>query len=303
MDSRPKYATAAAEELLRPQIKRRWLVGPKFIYFDQLLDVGYALFTMGAILGRAFRSCFDIFAVPYTAQPDSSEAVQRIRSQGVSLALVGQYAKTANELFTMLAMSLDDPTREPDTWPEWLMTHAQVKVPARFGLKMGVMFGVRGAAFGSQFPERFAELYFNPFAKLDSATRQTVYEAGLGVHTTLDEVQQASYISDFADFCAQFYPELVTQLTVVGKRPANDESPAIRVAKMLDTGGISRSEAVQGMESNGVDRRMAEEIVDMAERILRTCPGCSQWGLLGSAPSYSCPTCGWRGQRFVGGPS
>ena len=45
MDSRPKFATAIAEEYLRPQIKRRWLVGPKFFSFYPLLSVGSALFV------------------------------------------------------------------------------------------------------------------------------------------------------------------------------------------------------------------------------------------------------------------
>ena len=78
MDSRPKFTTAIAEQYLRPQIKRRWLVGPKFISCDPLLSVGYALFVMGAILGRAFRHRCDTFELPYTAHPHSPRAPSRI---------------------------------------------------------------------------------------------------------------------------------------------------------------------------------------------------------------------------------
>ena len=226
MDSRPKFATFIAELYLRPEIKRRWLVGPKFICFDGLLERGYPLFSHGAMLGRAFRDRFDIFAVPYMTQPDSPEAVESLRGQGASVALVEQYTDTAYELFILHEMSLDDPTQEPDTWPQWLMTHAQARLPAQTGVMMGVMFGARGAAFGSQFPARFEELYMNQYntcAKIDPADYERAREAGLDIPPTLDEAliptldeAQQGYVSDFAEFCAKFYPEYLAALGLGG---------------------------------------------------------------------------------------
>jgi hypothetical protein len=216
MATRPTFASLSAKHFLDPQVEKR-LFGGKFVRLGPLLSVGVFLFQNGAVLGHAFRGCFDVFVVPFSAEPNRPEAVEWIRHKGHTVAAAAETASTINELVMINEMWKDDLTRPPSAWSEWFMARRDKRVAAEFAMQVGMLYGIVGAGFGAEFPKHLEELYANSYGKLDPDTWHEAHKYGAvdtpepPQYVPFQERQQEA-VAEFAEFCTQFYPEVLVPL-------------------------------------------------------------------------------------------
>jgi hypothetical protein len=222
MTNRPKFAIGVAQPYLAAQVEKK-LLGGKFIRLSRLLTTGGFLFETGAVLGLAFHDCIDKFVVAYSCDdPNQRSGLPFIQEEGNRIAAVADRVSTINELFITYAMLQDDPSQQKSSWSEWLVARGNEKIPLEPAGALSMMFGSRGVGFALRAPDRFQELYVSSYANQDRRSWAEAYKHG-AVNTPeppefvpLSERQEDA-VAEFADFCRQFYPELLTPLGLTAR--------------------------------------------------------------------------------------
>jgi len=220
MEKRPKFAHAMAQEFLTGAVQKRRLT-KKFIRLGPLLRTSGFLFESNAILGRSFRDRAESFALPFFAKDDTElgDATDFMRSLGRKIAETAPHASTIWQVVIMRAMADQgvQPLSIPLAQTQWLLSRSHERQPLDDALTVGVLFAIRGAGFGMEFPKRLEELYSRSYAKGDPELWNSAFKYGVvdgpeqPEPVPIEEREQA-HRADFAEFCSQFYPELLGPL-------------------------------------------------------------------------------------------
>lgn len=214
--SRPRFAETFSRYYVGQFVEKR-LLGGKFVLLSRLLTAGGFLFENGAVLGRAFRDRFADFAVPFAALPGRSAAIEFVLEQGRLMTDVSVVANTVQELFFMHEMHENAPSLPLSGWAMWHLGSARKKVDEDFALKMGLVYGLRGAGFGAQWPDEVERLYVGSYANVDAELWSEAHAAGLGIPPEPDEYvpigeREREAVEGFAEFCREFWPEYLAPL-------------------------------------------------------------------------------------------
>jgi len=219
MERQSKFTFMMALHFLGMQVEKRGLLSRrKVVRMGPLISVGGFLFETGAVLGRVMRDQLPTFVYPFCSEtPDNVALADLMRRKGREVASRGEGASTISELVTISEMRKVDATLPADQWAMWMLANGNGELAVEFAGQMGIMFMVDGAGFGAEFPDRFEQLYFNTYAKVDRDAWNEMREHGLDIPAEPDEfvpleVRTENDLAIFADYCAEFYPDYVAKL-------------------------------------------------------------------------------------------
>lgn len=215
---RPKYGAMLAHHLLSRQIEKK-LFRRKFIRLGPLLVTSGFLLETGAVLGRLFRDRPELFALPFFAKDEAAltEATDWMRDLGKEIAMVAADASTTFQVVMMSQIAGSGVQPSSGNWGLWLMSHSEERVAPEEAFNVGLLWAIRGAGFGIEFPKRFEDLYVRTYAKHDPESWSRAFKYGAvdlpeePDALPIDEREQGTR-AEFAEFCAMYYPDLLSPL-------------------------------------------------------------------------------------------
>lgn len=217
---RPKFADILAADFVARIVQKR-PIGRKFVRLPPLLYVCAGVFEIGATVGRSFCECAEYFAIPFFIRDDaiaqSGQATDWMRSLGREAADAAPQATTTEELYFAWEMTKQGVQFTSTGWPLWVSSLADKRVSPDYAVTHATVSAVCGAGFGIEFPERFKEIYPASFTIKQPSLWHEAFEQGLvdspeePKRIPMEEFEH-TYRSTFAEFCTDFYPELVSPL-------------------------------------------------------------------------------------------
>lgn len=198
-ETRPGYAQLCASAGVGPCAEKQ-LFGGKFVRRERLFAVGWEFFQAGALLALAFHDRLDAFACPFTGM-SLEDSFILLEDAEKSVARVEAAADGTLDLFYMHEMRLSSPKRSTSEWPTWREEEKRGKIPLGTALRSGFMYGVLGAGFAAQWPDRWRQLDRAYFELVDNRNEGASFDA-----------RQKEVVSGFAAFCRDFWPECLRPL-------------------------------------------------------------------------------------------
>ena len=219
MEPQSKFGSFMAHLYLGKQIETKGFISRrKIIRIGPLITTAGFLFETGAVLGRAMRDRLEILAYPFSGtEPDAHELAEVMRNEGREIAKMGNGATTVQEFTLITMMRQSQPTASLDDMGAWMLAHGNKEVSLEQAMESTLMLEIDGVCFGSEFPDRFEELYINSYGRPDPERWQFWVQAGLNIPDEPPEfvpldVRTEQDLTLFANYCAEFYPDYVTKL-------------------------------------------------------------------------------------------
>jgi hypothetical protein len=213
MDSpKTKFGPVFANRLIPPLVEKGFLSG-EFVRQAKVFAEGFAMFGVGAVLGRRYRNnlteLLSVFSMPNFISPEERQKF------ATELGSVLPHAQRLLEVYVMHHMHRSEPSKPLAQWREWLAVAGKGKTPPSSAIALVYLDGERGITLGSHFPDVVPDLWNRDQASQleDPVVWAAAYKHGAvttsqPVAVSFDE-QERLCVGDLVAFCADAHPDMV----------------------------------------------------------------------------------------------